>query len=81
MNDLLNDKSPNNTDNLTSNLVNIVKKCKLFVVKNLFAFGIAFNKGLPYSFIKKVYEKIADVCTYHEIIFIGNGNIFDMDLY
>ena len=28
LNDLRNDKSPNNTDNLTSNLVNFAKKCK-----------------------------------------------------
>ena len=46
VNDLLNDKLPNNTDNLASNLVNIVKKCKSFAVKNVFVCSIAFNKRL-----------------------------------
>ena len=37
VNDLLNDKSPNKTDNLLiSNLVNIVMECKSFGRKNLF---------------------------------------------
>ena len=50
---LLNDKSPSSTDNLVSNLVNIVNKCKSFRVMDLFASGIAFNKRLPYTVIKK----------------------------
>ena len=81
VNDLLNDKSPNNTENLTSNLLNIVKKCKLFGVENLFVFGIAFNKRLPYSFIKKTNEKFENMSKTHEIIFIDNGSISDMFLY
>ena len=81
VNDLLNDKSPNNTENLTSNLLNIVKKCKLLGVENLFVFGIAFNKRLPYSFIKKTNEKFENMSKTHEIIFIDNGSISDMFLY
>ena len=79
VNDLINDKSPNNTENLTSNLINIVKKCKSFGVKNVP--GIAFNKRLPYPFIKKANEKIEDKFKNYETIFIDNGNISDMDLY
>ena len=62
VNDLLNDKLSSSTDNLISNLVNIVDKCKSFGVIDLFVSGIAFNKRLPYTVIKKVNEKIVDMC-------------------
>ena len=54
LNDLVNDKSSSSTDNLMSNLVNIVNKCKSFGVMDLFVSGIAFNKRLPYTVVKKV---------------------------
>ena len=47
VNDLLNNKSPSSTDDLVSNLVKIVNKCKSFGVMDLFVSGIAFNKRLP----------------------------------
>ena len=81
VNDLLNDKSPSSTDSLVSNSVNIVNKCKLFGVMDLFISGIAFNKRLPYTVIKKVNEKIVDMCRKNGIVFIDNGNISNMDLY
>ena len=81
VNDLLNDKSPSSTDSLVSNSVNIVNKCKLFGVMDLFVSGIAFNKRLPYTVIKKVNEKIVDMCRKNGIVFIDNGNISNMDLY
>ena len=81
VNDLLNNKSPSSTDDLVSNLVKIVNKCKSFGVMNLFVSGIAFNKRLPYTVIKKVNEKIVDMCKKNGIVFIDNGNISNMDLY
>ena len=62
VNDLLNNKSPSSTDDLVSNLVKIVDKCKSFGMMDLFASGIAFNKRLPYAVIKNVNEKIVDMC-------------------
>ena len=81
VNDLLNDKLSRSTDNLMSNLVNIVNKCKLFGVMDLFLSGINFNKRIPYTVIKKVNEKIADMCNKNGIVFIENGNISNVDLY
>ena len=81
VNDLLNNKSPSSTDDLVSNLVKIVNKCKSFGVMDLFVSGIAFNKRLPYAVIKKVNEKIVDMCKKNGIVFIDNGNISNMDLY
>ena len=81
VNDLLNNKSPSSTDDLLSNLVEIVSKCKSFGVMNIFASGIAFNKRLSYTVIKKVNEKIVDMCKKNGIVFIDNGNISNMDLY
>ena len=46
-----------------------------------FVSGIAFNKRLPYTIIKKVDEKIVDVCKKNGIVFIDDGNISNMDLY
>ena len=80
VNDLLNNKSPSSTDDLVSNLVKIVDKCKSFGVMDLFVSGIAFNKRLPYAVIKKVNEKIVDMCKKNGIVFIDNGNISSMDL-
>ena len=48
---------------------------------DLFVSEIAFNKRLPYTAIKKVNEKIVDMCKKNSIIFIDNGNISGMDLY
>ena len=73
VNDLLNNKSPSSTDNLVSNLVKIVDKCKSFGLMDLFVSGIAFNKRLPYAVIKKVNEKIVDMCKKNGIVFIDNG--------
>ena len=50
VNDLPNDKSSNNIDNLTSNLVSTVKIivwCEKLVLR------IAFDNRLPYPFVKK----------------------------
>ena len=81
VNDLLKDKLSRSTDNLMSNLVNIVNKCKLFGVMDLFLSGINFHKRIPYTVIKKVNEKIADMCKKNSIVFTDNGNISNVDLY
>ena len=81
VNDLLNNKSPSSTDDLVSNLVKIVNKCKSFGVMDLFVSGIAFNKRLPYAVIKKVNEKNIGMCKKNGIVFIDSGNISNMDLY
>ena len=62
VNDLLNNKSPSSADDVVSSLVKIVNKCKSFGVMDLFVSRIAFNKRLPYAVIKKVNEKIVDMC-------------------
>ena len=80
VNDLLNNKSPSNIDDLVSNLVKIVNKYKSFGVMDLFVSGIVFNKRLPYTVFKKVNEKIVDMCKKNGIVFIDNGNISSMDL-
>ena len=58
VNDLLNNKSSSSSDNLVSDLVKVVNKCKSFGVTDLFVSGIAFKKRLPYAVIKKVNKKL-----------------------
>ena len=81
VNDLLDNKSASSVENLVSNLVKIVNKCKSFGVMDLFVSGFAFNERLPYAVMKKVNEKIVDMCKKNGIVFIDNGNISNMDLY
>ena len=61
------------------NLVNIVNKCKSFGVMNVFVSGIAFNQD-SHILIKKVNEKIVDMCNKNGKVFIDNGSISNMDL-
>ena len=79
--DVLTDKSPSSTDNLVSDLVNIVNKSKSFGVMDLFVSGIAFNKRLPYAVIKKVKEKIVGMFKKNGIGFIDSGSISNMYFY
>ena len=59
VNDLLNDKSPISIDDLVSNLVDIVNKCKKFGVMDLFVSGIDFDKRLPYTVLnEKLMKKL-----------------------
>ena len=81
VNDLLNNRSPSSTDDLVSSFVKIVDKCKSFGVMDLSVSVIAFNKSLQYTVIKKVNEKIVDMCKKNGLVFIDNGNISNMDLY
>ena len=81
VNDLLNNKSPSSIDILVSNLAKFVNKCNSFGVMDLFVSGIAFNKRLPKTVIKKVNEKIVDMCKKNGKVFLDNGNISNMDLY
>ena len=48
---------------------------------DLFVSGIAFDERLPYTVIKKVNEKILDICKKNGVAFIDNGDISSMDLY
>ena len=65
VNDLLDNKSASSVENLVSNLVKIVNKCKSFGMMDLFVSGIAFK--LPYTVIKKVNEKIVHMCKKNDI--------------
>ena len=61
------------------NLVNIVNNCKSLGVMNVFVSGIAFNQD-SHILIKKVNEKIVDMCNKNGKVFIDNGSISNMDL-
>ena len=58
VNDLLNDKWSSSTNNLMSDLISIVNKCKMLEVMDLFICGISFSKRLPYTVIKKLMKKL-----------------------
>ena len=58
VNDLLNDKSPSSTDNVVSNLLNLVNKFKSFGVMDLFVSGILFNKDSHTLSLKTSMKKL-----------------------
>ena len=55
--DLLNGKSPSSTENLVSNLVNIVSKCKSFGVMDLFFLEPLLTKDTHTLLLKRLMKK------------------------
>ena len=70
VNDLLNDKLPSSIDDLVSDLVDIVNKCKSFGVMDLFVSGIAFDKRLPYTFLNEKLMKKLQICVKRKVQFL-----------
>ena len=56
--DLLNDKSPGRTDNLVSNLVNIVNKCKSLGMMDLLFLESFLIKGSRTLLLKRFMKKL-----------------------
>ena len=58
VNDLLNNKSPSSTDDLVSNLVEIVNKCKSFGVMDPFFLELILTKDSHTMLLKTLMKKL-----------------------
>ena len=62
INDVLNNKSQSNTENLLSNTKYMVDKCHKFGVKNILISGLVFMTRVSLEVLGKILEKLQTSC-------------------
>ena len=62
INDVLNNKSQSNTENLLSNIKYMVDKCCKFSVKNILISGLVFMTRVSLEVREKILEKLQTSC-------------------
>ena len=75
INDVLNNKSQSNTENLLSNIKYMVDKCRKFGVKNVLISGLVFTTKVSLEVMEKILEKIHTFCSSNGLIYIDSRNI------
>ena len=75
INDVLNNKSQSNTENLLSNLKYMVDKCRKFGVKNILISGLASTTRISVKVLEKIREKVHAFCSSYGLTYIDNRNI------
>ena len=58
INDVLNNKSQSNTENLLTNIECMVNKCRKFGVKNILIAGLFFTTRVSLEVLEKIHEKL-----------------------
>ena len=58
INDVLNNKSQSNTENLLTNIEYMVNKCRKFGVKNILIAGLVITTGVSLEVLEKIHEKL-----------------------
>ena len=75
INDVLNNKSPSNTENLLSNIKYMVDKYRKFGVKNILISCLVFTTRVSVGVLEKIHEKFHAFCSNYGLIYIDNRNI------
>ena len=75
INDVLNNKSQSNTENLLSNIKYMVDKCRKFGVKNMLISGLVFTTRVSLEVLEKIHEKLHTFCSCYGLTYIDNRNI------
>ena len=81
VNDLLNDNSQSNVDNLISNIHKIVEKCKRLGVRNIFVSGWVYTTRVSLPILERVHSLISNYCRENACFYIDNRNIRGFCLY
>ena len=81
INDVLNNKSQSNTENLLSNIKYMVDKCRKFGVKNILISGLVFTTRVSLEVLEKIHEKLHAFCSSYGLTYIDNRNIRGVHLY
>ena len=79
INDILN--SASNVNGLLSNIKDMIKKCRNFGVKYIFASGLVYTKRTITEFLEDVHLKLVSVCKEMQVYFIDNRNITGFYLF
>ena len=75
INDVLNNKSQLNTENLLSNIKYMVDKCRKFGVKNILISGLVFTTRVSLEVLDKIHEKLHAFCSCYGLTHIDKRNI------
>ena len=81
VNDLLNDNSKSNVDNLMSNIHKIVEKCKRVGVRNIFVSGLVYTTRVSLPILERVHSLISNYCSENACFYIDNRNTTRFCLY
>ena len=80
INDVLNNKSQSNAENLLSNIKHIVDKCRKFGVKNISISGLVFTTRVSLEVLEKVHKKLHAFCASYGLTYIDDRNIREVHL-
>ena len=75
MNDLLNDDSKSNVENLMWNIDKIVEKCKRVGVRNIFVSGLVYTARVSLPILERVDSLISNYCRENACFYIDSRNI------
>ena len=76
INDVLNDKSQSNTEDLLSNNKYMVDRCRNLGVKNILISSLVFTTRVrSVGVLEKIHEKPSTFCCDYGLIYIDNRNI------
>ena len=81
VNDLLNDDSPECVNMLMENLTKMIKKFRMYGVKNILVSSIVYTVELELPLLENVHVKLIDLCQSNNISIIDNRNIRGEYLY
>ena len=79
VNDIL--QSVSNMDRLLLNVREMVRKCRLFGVKNMFASGLVYTRRIRVNILNDLQKKLVDICREMNVYYIDNTNIKGVSLF
>ena len=81
INDLLNDSGDSNVEKLLKNFNEMIKKCRVFNVKNILLSGLVYCKRVALPLLEKLHLKVVELCSQNGVTYIDNRNIYSNHLY
>lgn len=79
VNDIL--QSVSNMDRLLLNVREMVRKCRLFGVKNMFVSGLVYTRRIRVNILNDLQKKLVDICREMNVYYIDNTNIKGVSLF
>ena len=79
VNDIL--QSVSNMDRLLLNVREMVRKCRLFGVKNMFVSGLVYTRRIRVNILNDLRKKLVDICREMNEYYIDNTNIKGVSLF
>ena len=76
LNELLNDNSKSNVDNLMSNIYKIIEKCKRVEVRNIFVSGLVCTARVSLPILERIHKLVSHYCREHACFYVDSRNIW-----